>query len=218
MYFNYLLDQYRKATGCVIDVNSKDFLNDFKNWLSDMQKKGKTYISFLEDLGLKVDSYFIAEVGKGKSDTIVRDLETTIITPYPEGIDRDGFNYSRLIMANFKIYDGIPTLLMRDGHGNKILDTLSPSMFNCFMTQNPYSPKHMMYWDEIHNRGEKEIIMGMFGSIYDKDADDKVKELKEFKDKLVGSYNEDYMVENDTYCYVVASDKVEKKLFKRKSR
>ena len=84
------------------------------------------------------------------------------------------------------------------------------------MTQNPYSPKHIMNWDEIHNKGEKEIILGVFGNIYDKDSENKIKELKEFKNKLIGSYSEDYMVENDTYCYVVASDKVEKKLFKRR--
>ena len=106
--------------------------------------------------------------------------------------------------------------MVKDNKGNKILDTLSPSMFNTFMTQNPYSPKHIMYWDEIHNRGEKEIILGVFGDIHDKDTKYKLNELKEFKNKLIGSYSEDYMVEDDTYCYVIASNKVEKKLFKRR--
>ena len=181
-----------------------------------MQKRGKLYVDFLDSIGIRVDSYDVAEVGKGKSDSIVQDLTTTIITPYPEGLIRDGFNYSRLITAKFKIYDGIPVLLNKDKKGNKILDDLSPTMFRLFMTQNPYTNKQIEYWDELHNMSDKNIVVGVFGSIYDKDSVDKINDLNRFKSKLNGSYQEDYITEDDTYAFVIASDKKVKKLFKRR--
>ena len=217
MYFNYLYEQFRHAKGLdKIDVSSMEFLKDFSNWLKEMQERGKLYINFLESIGINIDNYDIAEIGKGKSDSIVQDLTTTIITPYPEGLDRNGFNYCRLITAKFKIYDGVPALLNKDMNGNKILDTLSPTMFNTFMTQNPYTPKHIEYWDELHNKSDKRIIIGVFGSMYDKDSVDKINKLNEFKRKLDGSYQEDYITDGDTYSYVIASDKLKKRLRKRR--
>ena len=217
MYFNYLYEQFRKAKGLEkIDLSSKQFLQEFSVWIKEMQKRGKIYLDFLNFLGINVDSYSVAEIGKGKSDSIVQDLATTVITPYPEGLNRKGFEYCRLITAKFKIYGGIPALLTKDGNGNKVLDTLSPTMFNTFMIQNPYTEKHIEYWDEMHNNSDKNIVVGVFGSLYDKDSVDKINALNKFKSNLVASYQEDYITDDDTYAFVVASkkDKYKKKKLK----
>lgn len=212
MYFNYLYDQFRRARGYEnIDLNSMSFLNDFSSWLKEMQKHGETYIQFLNSIGLDIDHYDVAEIGKGKCDSIVQDLTTTIITPYPEGIDRHGFDYCRLITARFKVYNGKPALLMKGLSKEQELDTLSPSMFRIFMTQNPYSNKQIAYWDELHNLSDKDIIVGVFGNVHDKDKEYKLEQIREFRDKLYDSYNEDYTTEKDMYSYIISSDKSKKK-------
>lgn len=215
MYFNYLYDQFRKASGSKnIDLGSKEFLEDFSNWLKDMQKRGERYLEFLNYLDIDIDSYMVAEIGKGKSDSLVKDLTATIITNYPEGIDRNGFSNSRLIKARFSVSSGEPILYHIDNKGNYIIDTLSPLMFKSFMTQNPYTKKQIDDWDCLHNKGDKNIIVGVFGNIYDKDSVDKINELIDLKRKLIGAYIEDYTTIDDTYCYVIASNKVRKILRK----
>ena len=216
MYFNYLYDQFRKANGLEkLDLNSKKFMEDFSYWLKDMKKRGEIYLEFLESIGINIDCYDVAEIGKGKSDSIVQDLTTTIVTPYPEGINRNGFEYSRLITARLKIFDGIPTFISRDKLGNRIIDDLSPSMFSLFMMQNPYTPNHLKCWEELHNNSNSNILVGVFGSIYDKDSVHKLEELNSLKNKLIGSYYEDYGINGDTYTCIVISDKSRKKIRKK---
>ena len=55
------------------------------------------------------------------------------------------------------------------------------------MTQNPYTTIEIRNWEDLHNSGESDIIVGVYGSIYDKDIESKLKQIQELEEKLNGS-------------------------------
>lgn len=71
------------------------------------------------------------------------------------------------------------------------------------MTQNPYNQGNIKNWELLHNNGEN-ITVGVFGSIYDKDADAKIKQLKDLRDKCK-YIKEEYAAYNGSYYYAIAS-------------
>ena len=153
-----------------------------------------------------------AEVGKGRYDTIVKPFNTTIITPYSEGLIVP--NKSRIITSKFIVLNGMPVLYK--ANGMNITETkpiLSDSTLT-FMTQNPYMEANIKNWEQLHNSGESDIIVGVYGSIYDKDIESKLKQIQELEEKLNGSYIGDGAVIGDTYSYAIASKRKVKTLVK----
>ena len=58
----------------------------------------------------------------------------------------------------------------------------------------------------------------MYGNVFDKDIESKIKQLEQLKDKLYDSYKEEHSIIGDTYCYAIASERPVKKLVKTLSR
>lgn len=73
-------------------------------------------------------------------------------------------------------------------------------------TQNPYSKKSLYNWEKLHNNKRLDIIVGVYGFLYEKDYEDKIKSLERFKNSLYRKYIESYATYNDTYAYFIASE------------
>ena len=191
-YMKYLIEQYKKARGIFgIDINSLEFKIDFDNWLKKYQENGINYASFLYSIGIDFIENRTAEVNKSSLDSIVLPYDTTIISPYINVFDRENvINNSFFIVGSKPYYKNFKSNIYR------------------YMTHNPYSTcdnKELMNWKNIHEYTSYEIVLGMFGNLYDIDKESKIKKLEMLKKHLKKEYIEEYDIIKDSYYYVIAS-------------
>ena len=201
-YMKYLREQYRKARGYKkIDLNSDYFKRDFDLWLKNNQINGINYASLLFSLGIDFTTKKTVEIDKGNLDSIVLPYSTTIISPYIENNNNRNnvFDNKLVIKGNYP---------MRKEFDIK---------FYRLMTQNPYSDfetRDYIKWKNIHEHTDYDIILGVYGSLYDRDIEEKIKKLEIFKSYLTREYIESYDIVNDNYYYLIASKpKIKKKNF-----
>ena len=191
-----ILTQFKEATEST-GINGVTSL-DFKNWLESRQKIGENYLKFLTSLNLNIDNPFCAEVGKTWYDSLVLPYRTSIMTPYTEGFN---LKSSKVIPGKFEVVSGLPFLERKDGKQLMIPNVLTST----YMTQNPYTSECIFDWEDLHNSGIARIIVGYYGNTFDKDKEEKLKQLKDLKEKLIGQYFIEYDELGDTYYSVVAS-------------
>ena len=213
-YLSLLIDQFKQATGTKsVDVNSQSFISEFSEWIKSRQDISRNYLALLEYMDLsKFADYDTAEIGKGRYDTIVKPFNTTIITPHIAGLETLG--NERVINSEFVVMGDTPVLFGSNKNG-KPIDTSSALTF---MTQNPYTPVEIRNWEDLHNSGNYDIIVGVYGSINDKDVETKIRQLESLKSRLTDSFKEEETVINGTYCYAIASERMVKKLAKTRTR
>lgn len=217
-YLNKLIEQFKSAKGIkCADVNSKEFMNDFREWLSSRKSVGNDFVEFVDYMGCypTVFEGVTVEVGKGIHDTIGLDCNIGIITPYSEGLDT---MIPDIVTANFEVQnDGLPTIIRNSGNGvfREFVDT---NRVRRFLTHNPYDASCIRNWERLHNNKEN-ITVGVFGSIYDKDIREKIRQIEELKNKMdSGSFKEEYDTSRGNYYYAVSSTKkvlVNKKTLRR---
>ena len=197
IYLKNVLEQYKSATGCKqIDFKSTMFRSDFNSWLNQRKDLSSTYRSLLDYLESESDYSMTAELGKGLVDSIAPDTGTTIITPYTYGFNRRQGN--RIIQGTISYVSSNDTHKSLEENDKTLhLDT--------FMTQNPYHNQELDIFEKMHNSEKYDIIVGIYGTNYDKDKETKLKLLKEFKERLYENYKEEYMRYNDKYFYAIAT-------------
>ena len=204
-YLENVIRQFKHANNIRgVDSNSSGFKSEFNAWLNERKTHEDEYLKFLYYMELySISDSKTSEIGKGTFDTIVKDFDTTIITPYSKGIILS--DMSRIINANFKVCENEP-ILERIEKGNIQVNPINSPTPLTFMTQNPYTPDLIDNWEQLHNSQKHNILVGIYGSIYDKDIKTKTSQLEEFIQKLNKPYNEEHTVIGDTYCYAVASE------------
>lgn len=216
-YLNKLIEQFKSATGTKnVDVNSQEFIKEFSEWVKSRKNMGKDYTSFIEYMNVHptVIGEESVEIGKGKHDTIALDTCIHMITPYSEGIKRTD---AGIITADFGIYEGTPVMIKHYKGGNqfKAVDT---QYVRRFLTHNPYGQGCIRNWEQLHNVGEN-ITVGIFGSIYDKDIEQKIQQIEALRDGMSDDYyKEDYVTSGDSYYYAVSSARKVKELVKTLTR
>ncbi|MBO5096012.1 MAG: hypothetical protein J6B98_03980 [Bacilli bacterium] len=211
IYLERLLEQFKQATGArYVDVNSSAFISEFQDWVLRNQKIGSDYRGVIEcmDLHPEIRST-TAEVGKGILDSIAIDSAMSIITPYSDKIKSIG----ELFDGNFVVNGDDPYLIPRDNSEVTLLNT----MFERFITQNPYEQSCLENWENLHNSGNSNITIGVYGCTYDKDYQAKLAALKSFKERLYEGYREEQLTMGDSYFAVVSSDRMVKELILTKS-
>lgn len=215
-YLNKLIEQFKNATGTKnVDVNSQEFIKEFSEWVKSRKMIGREYGLFIEymDVNPTIGESSV-EIGKGKHDSIVLGTEIPMITPYSDGIKRGN---GGIITADFRVYDGTPVIIKHNKGGNQfeIVDT---QYVRRFITQNPYEQSCISNWEQLHNRGEN-ITVGIFGSIYDKDIESKIRQIEMLRDGIDDEfYKEEYATEDDKYYYAISSARKVKKLYKTLAR
>ena len=195
-YLDFLINQFKKAKGISdISLTSSLFVEEFSKWITSRQDMNELYLRTLSSLELSFNNSNTYEIGKSTLDSAVKDLNTVIITPYVDGLTNLN---SRVIKSDFKVDNGKPVLLR-----NKEIIVLS-GINMTFMTQNPYTDRKIENWEQLGNSKNSNIIVGVFGSIHDKDKDEKVYKLLELGSKIENT-KEKYLVLDDVYCCVIAS-------------
>ena len=157
----------------------------------------------LENMGInKFTDSSTFEIGKGLFDSIIMPFDTTIITPHSYMLNVEP---SRVITSNFMVCDGSPIIFKAKGMQMIESNPIKGNAVQTFMTQNPYSDMNIRNWEQLHNSSKNDIIVGVYGSIYDKDMDSKLRQISTLKSKLNGNYVEENVTINDAYCYALAS-------------
>ena len=180
MFNRYLLNLYKQYCDakCVI-FNPFDWKNisyDFLEWITINKLMVKEYSDFLQYLGY-CESKTVAEVGKGKYDSITS-KEMVVISPYADTL--------RLPRKELFVIDGFPLI----EQSKKIVIPQQQLL----LTHNPYEEMRIINWSLIHNLGDYDISIGMFGSIYDEDFSKKIELIEELSKRM----NEDHVIDYDT--------------------
>ena len=208
---HFLLEQYKLANGYkFIDLNSKTFKTDYLAWLEERKHQGYKYLDFLYEMKQSILERTTAEVGKNEIDCLTTPFDTTIISPY-EYNDID--DRTRIIPAIMKVVD--EEIVLQFPPIDIIRLMTLPKKIELLMTENPYTPYSISGWDTLHNSGNYDIAVGIYGSIYDKDIKEKLKMLKDLKEKILfGDYKYDLHHDNDIYYGAIVSERQDKRLKK----
>lgn len=191
-YIDNLVDQFVKAYDLHnFDLNSKEFIEEFSRWIEYHIKHGENYKFLLNQMGIDITKKSVAEVGKTSFDSLCKNYETTIVTPYPYGFERN----NNLVVSDLSINE--------DGKIQELdkIDTI--------MMTNPYNDSDLKNWDKYHNNGGN-IIVGVYSEYSDKDIRSKIEQLERFKELLTEEYVERENCFLNTYCKVIVSKKITK--------
>ncbi len=193
-YLECLFFQFCRAKGIIVNNKNKKIMSAFTNWLNEYKNLVIDYAKFVTNLGIDLKSHELAEVGKGRIDSIVS-YPAKVISPHANSLGRE--SSSLLIIGN------TPAISTSSG-----LITISD--INTFITHNPYNEKLISGWDELHNDGNHDILVGVFGKKNDKDEQAKLDMLNRLFNKLNHDSEiiSDYDTSYDSYFAVVKSDRV----------
>lgn len=210
-YTHYLFKQFADSRGINIeniDIHTNEFISDVGRWIVKNQLIGDRYRDFVDYMGVAPShEYNIAEVGKGKFDSIALKLDLPIITEFSAGMASE--SYSPIISKEFIVVSGKPALfpVFTDS-----VHAFTLSSIGRFVTHNPYNECFIADWQELHNSGGN-ITVGVFGDIHDKDKESKIKMLKELKTKMIlDGLKDEYSTDGDMYFYAIASNRKVKSL------
>ena len=211
-YLKNLILQFAQATGVEnVDIHSESFINEFTSWIFERKKIVPNYQEFITYLSKNpCIGASSVEIGKGEFDSIAIDSEVSIITPYTEGVKK---TKGSLIKGNFLVVEEMPLIEVEE---KGKIEVYSVNDVYRFITQNPYTQKELVNWENLHNSGRC-ITVGVYGKVYDKDIESKIKLMEELKSKLFSGYVSEYNTERDNYMYVVSSNAIKKELVKEKT-
>lgn len=184
-----------------IDPNSECFISEFAGWVKERKTIGLDYLSFIfSSLKLSNNQELIAEIGKGESDTLITGDSRIIITPFTKNIKREK---PELLVEGSLWVERCRPIIIR---GNKPID-ISKCNIKRFITHNPYSKGNIRNWETLHNSEKYNITVGIYGSVYDHDIEDKIKVLNQLRDKLNDNcFYEKNVERGDIYMHVVSSN------------
>ena len=204
---NELIKQFLNTSKERISIEDESFETHFKLWLQHRKYQADRYAEMLKSLGLDIHGEDIAEINSSYYDTVTIPSEPNIIVTSALNGFNPGQYDKRIILQNFFSYSkhGTPYYYDFDKYGRIKGQKLQG--VSTFMTSNIMSGDVYTDFKHLHNDG-KDIIVGVFGEVHDKDRADKLRKLRMFKDKLL-DYKDEYTVtDNDNYFSVVyTSDK-----------
>ncbi|MBE6149320.1 MAG: hypothetical protein E7170_01180 [Firmicutes bacterium] len=195
-YFYYLLCQFNSSKGIDFpNIFSNDYLNEFVHWLYEQRKVMEELQKYFEYYEIDINSSNVAEVGKGKYDSIALP-KTKIISPFGETLNKEN--------KELVIYQGEPFILGSEFKG-QVVDR--------FMTHNPYCYELIKKWPLMHFNGY-DIIIGYCGFISDLDRNNKLKQISLIKDAMSDECICSYDVINGMYVCFMKSKRKTKKMIK----
>ena len=189
IYLELLKKQFCEANGLrKFNNNSKADLEAFKSFIAERKIIGEKYNEFLKYLEIDITTSNVVELYKGNVDSIVKDFDTLVLTPYSIDIDKD------------RIYRELSDLL-----GNKVL-------INRFITQNPSFKNDIKSLINYYNQYKYDILIGVYGKVYDKDKNKKMKELIKLSRKIDDyQYNTSILKDRYNYYFVLYTNLLETK-------
>ena len=175
IYLELLKKQFCEALGLrKFDDNSKKYLEGLKEFIVLRQALGRKYNKFLRMLGLNITTRLNVELDKGNADSIVKNFNTSVVTPYPIDVPKD------------RIYS------FEDVRANRIL------------TQNPYFKENIKEMANYYNEDGYDILFGVYGKKFDKDMHRKMQQILTLTKKIKDyNYKTGILKDNNNYFGVV---------------
>lgn len=191
-YINQLLNQFKAARNIKhVDLNSPSFKEEFHRWLTRREEIQYNYLDLLEYMDCDVfHNEKVAEIGKGKYDTVTQYGDTLLIGPYVDDVKGDN-----------------PKIKVDVTRNNLISYGLSNDI-DCFLLQNAYSEDQLKTLIDLSNKNLVNVILGVYGFIDDKDKIDKMNQLRSLSHKLNHLPIEEDFTDSDYgyYCYAIATE------------
>ena len=198
-YISLLKEEFEKATG----LKSEE---SFKTWLNYKKTHLARQFEFLKNLGLNI-SYSTIELNKGEYDTlglVIPSVERLIeVSKYGASIQND------------KVFKCLGDLVIND---KKEKISINDNIFSCIdLSSNVNYLVDLPIYHEIKTdlvelaSLDKNVFISIYGSVYDKDLQEKLKKLYQLKDIII-SNNINCLVNSvtiyDTFlCTLVAPKK-----------
>ena len=199
MYLLCLFKQYCDARGLDINNMNNMYSSDFSDWIVQNKSLLSNYIDYLNTLGFGYPVGDVVEVGKGKYDSLSQ-YGVNVISTFAETV---GKTNSRLFVDR-----GMPFIL-RQGR-------IEISKEHIILTHNPYFESEVLGWYLIHNMGDKNISVGMFGKLGDVDTTRKVELLEKLSKQMTEDYSFDYDTDSNSYfCSLNSKRYVKKRILTR---
>lgn len=199
MYLLCLFKQYCDARGLDINNMNNMYSNDFCDWIVQNKSLLSNYIDYLNVLGFGYPLDDVVEVGKGKYDSL-SEYGVNVISTFAETV---GKTNSRLFVDRGMLF------ILRQGG-------IEMPKEHIILTHNPYFESEVLSWYLIHNMGNKNISIGMFGKLDDADTIRKVELLEKLSKQMTEDYSFDYDTNSDSYfCSLNSKRYVKKRVLTR---
>ena len=202
-YLVNLYHQYLKVKGIQVEeITDDDLLSiDFLAWVANNKKILKEYRDYLDYLGY-LDGKKITEVGKGRYDTIPIKGKK-IVSPY-----------AKMISPNLRNFT--PYIVDGEFYATTTRGNVYPINTDIILTHNPYinncslDGNDIEFWADVHNRGQYEINIGVYGTIHDKDYREKLDLIDDIRYRMDNDYKYNYDESGDHYFCTIKSLKLKK--------
>lgn len=205
IYFYFLINQYNEAKGIKYpDITSEQYLNELYEWIKERNKIKDNYLRLLQSLDININNMNVAETDKTQFDTITKNLKTTIISLRAKEMEAKN---KTIIEGTFAVSRNKPYIATNGEYCPLTVKKIDSRIIDTFITQNPYTQNNIRNWERLNNNGRNSIVVGLYGDIRDKDMKDKLTQLKILKSKLTTPFIEEHEIMDDSYLYVLATDK-----------
>ena len=181
-YISCLWKQFCEAKGYDPRIENTPLLNQFIKWIKENKSLLYDYRYYLEILGIDIEERNTLEVNKGKFDSLYdKSINTSSVFGDTIGKEKESLIIER----------GIPYILSNEG--------IRIPKEELILTHNPYFESEIEKFAYIHNRGEKDISIGMFGKVTDENVEKKLSILENVRRKMLGDYLITFDTDNDNY-------------------
>ena len=202
-YIKALFKQFCDAKGVI--KSSQNLRKAFTDWIVENYEVFLKYQEYLCYLDESIQYRNIMEINKGEYDTLTKTWENVVpISIYG--------NPKRQFLLEPKGYKEVSPLILTEHNKLIFPDT------HIFLTHNPYNLADVQDWNKLHNQGEYNILIGMFGQKEDEDMHNKLNILSHLKDTMTDDCSLDYAADNGNYFAVLKSNYKAKKLVKSLTR
>lgn len=199
-YFMYLTQKYGLSNG--IDIKNMNINpSDFTEWLKAYIEMTKKYASFVKSNDINLEADTLAELGKGKCDSIITKAAYEI-SEFSETMKRP-----KLVFGDVN-----RGLLI---HKNSEIFSLEDLGISTLITQNPNELSEIKNLTILSNDLDKNFAFGVYGNFSDKDTKMKTGMIKKI---LESTNNNEFVYETDKdyyYMLIKTADKKKDKILRR---
>lgn len=197
-YIKHLYYKFCKAKG---DMNGSEA--EFIEWIVNLYELTNKYAEYLTYVYPNIEFFDTAEIDKGFYDSINRLFnQIKVISKYGNSLGKENRNFGFL-------HDGDEWLNPVYVGQNKKLFLAQSSLI---ITHNPSEYFKLSDWVRIHNQGERNIAIGMYGDYLDKDREEKLGMLSSLSERMTNDFELTSDTDRGNYFAILRSRRLVKTL------
>jgi len=181
-YLLCLYKQYCSAKGIECKIENFHKLSyEFTEWIAQNKLLSKEYLDYLIYLDV-LSSKRVIEVDKGRYDSIAEG-KFEVVSRHASSLGLE--DKELLLIGGVAVIETSKEIIVPDT--------------DILLTHNPYFSESLTNWWRIHNDGQFDISIGMYGSIYDEDFNEKIKLIEQLSSRMSDDHRIDYDTDKDRY-------------------